>query len=112
MQQRNLPVVRAHSQAINLIAEGGDIWSDDTCKVLSAFRTVYLKEYSALPTNTQFTERGVKESGTTSLGRREEITRSIFAISRGKLIPEALKKGQAEILPEFLIEIKKRNSAG
>ena len=107
MQQRNLPVVRANIQAINLIAEGGDIWSDDACEVLSAFRTVYLKEYSALPTNTQFTERGVKESGTTSLGRRGETNRSIFAMSRGKLIPEALKKGRAEIQPEVPTENEK-----
>ena len=97
MQQRNLPVVRENGEAIYLIATGGDIWSDDACKVLSAFRTTYLNEYSALPTNTQFTERGVKESGYTSLGRRGEINRSIFAMSRGKIIPEVLKKGRVEI---------------
>ena len=84
MQQRKLPVVRAHSQAINLIAEGGDISSDDACKVLSAFRTVYLKEYSALPTNTQFTERGVKESGHTSIGRRGEMTKASSLCLEGR----------------------------
>ena len=56
-----------------------------------------MHQYSSLPTNTQFTEIGVKESGVVSLGRRGETNRSILSISRGKLIPDALKKGREEI---------------
>ena len=96
-QQRNLPVVQENTQAIALIAKGGDIWSDDACNILTSFRNIYLYQYSSLPTNTQFTERGVKESGVVSLGRRGETNRSILSISRGKLIPDALKKGREEI---------------
>jgi len=96
-QHRNLPVVQENSRAIALIANGGDIWSDDACDILTSFRNIYLYQYSSLPTNTQFTERGVKESGVVSLGRRSETNRSILSISRGKLIPEALKKGREEI---------------
>ena len=96
MQQRNLPVIRENTAAIALIAKGGDIWDDGACEILLSFRNTYLHKYSALPTNTQFTERGVKESGVVSLGRRGETNRSIFSISRGKLVPDALKKGREE----------------
>ena len=96
MQQRNSPLVKENGTAIALIAEGGAIWNEDACDVLLSFRNIYLMEYSALPTNTQFTERGVKESGVVSLGRRGETNRSIFSISRGKLVPDALKKGREE----------------
>ena len=96
-QQRNLPVVQENIQAIALIANEGNIWSDDACAILIFFHNIYFYQYSSLPTNTQFTERGVKESGVVSLRRRSEINRSILPISRGKLIPEALKKGREEI---------------
>ena len=97
MQQRNLPVVRENGEANYLIAAGVDIWSDDVCKVISEFCTTYLNGYSALPTNTKFTKHGVKELGYTFLGRRIEINGGIFSMSRGKIIPEALKKGRTEI---------------
>ena len=50
-----------------------------------------------MPTNTQFVERGVKESGFVTLGRRNETNRSILAISRATIIPEGLLKGRQEI---------------
>ena len=79
MQQRNSPAV---GPAIALIVEGGDIWSDTTSDILVPFCNIYLFKYSALPTNTQFTERGFKESGVVSLGKRGETNRSIFYLPR------------------------------
>ena len=70
MQQRNLPIIRENAAAIALIDKGGDIWHADVCEILVSFRNIYLQKYSALPTNTQFTEHGVKESGVVSLGRQ------------------------------------------
>ena len=52
-----------------------------------------------MPSNTQFTERGVKESGYVSLGQRNETNRSILAIACGKTLKETIKKGQEEIEP-------------
>ena len=102
MQQRDLPVVRDNNQYITLIAGGGYIWIDNACAILSSFHTIYLQEYPALPTNIQLTERGAKESSYISLGRRGETNRSIMSISREKLIPKALKKGQTEITTKQL----------
>ena len=39
----------------------------------------------------------MKDSSYVSLGKRGETNSGILSISRGKLIPEALKKEQAEI---------------
>ena len=66
MHQRNLPVINENGTTIALIAEGGDIWNDDACDVLLSFCNIYLMEYYALPMNSQFIERGVKESGVIS----------------------------------------------
>ena len=57
-------------------------------------KEIYLTKYSALPTNTQFAERGMKESGYVTLGRRSEKNRSILAVARAKLRPDALVKGR------------------
>ena len=78
---RNLPVVINNRTAIYIIAAGGNIWHSDATTSLLAFRNLYLHQYSAFPTNTQFVERGVKESGYVSLGRRGEAQRSVLAIS-------------------------------
>ena len=77
---------------------------------LVELRTTYIHRYAALPTNTQFGERGVKESKYASLGRRNEPSRSILAISRGTLLPEALAAGHSEI--ECPDENKKRQLQG
>ena len=106
MTTRILPVVQENMDAIELIAQGKDIWMERN-PTLYSFRLLYLIRYSALPTNTQFTERGVKESGYVSLGRRGEANRSVLAIARSKLLPDALKRGREEISVE-----KKRQLQG
>ena len=58
MTTRILPVVQENMDAIELIAQGKDIWMERN-PTLYSFRLLYLIRYSALPTNTQFTERGV-----------------------------------------------------
>ena len=62
-----------------------------------AFKNAYMPCFSALPTNTQFTERAVKESGYVSLGNRNEKQRSILAIACGKTLSEALEKGRKSV---------------
>ena len=52
-----------------------------------------------MSSNTQFTERRVKESGYVSLGQRNETNRSVLAIARGKTLKKALKRGREEIQP-------------
>ena len=106
MTTRILPVVKENMDAIELIAQGKDIWMERN-PTLYSFRLLYLIRYSALPTNTQFTERGVKESGYVSLGCRGETNRSVLAIARSKVLPDALKRGREEISVE-----KKRQLQG
>ena len=96
MNIRALTFVQSNYLAIGLIANGQDIWQS-TNATLRKFKTDYLHIYSALPTNTQFTERGVKESGLVSLGRRQESNRSILAMARGRIIPDALQKGREDL---------------
>ena len=55
---------------------------------------------SALPSNTQFTERGVKESGYVSLGKRTESTRSLFSTARSTMVKEANIKGKEKMRAE------------
>ena len=97
MMLRNLPIISKNYPALSLIANGGNIWAASANQVLKDFRMQYLIEFASFPTNTQFVERGVKESGYVSLGRRGETNRSILAIARGKILPEALQTGRDHI---------------
>ena len=90
---RSLHCVFYNSDTIYLICSGSNIWYSSH-GILVAYKNDYLHQYSALPTNTQFTERRVKESRFVSLGRRCEQNCSILAIARGRILPEALLKGQ------------------
>ena len=93
---RNLPVVTDHITAIRMIANNMDIWQEGpVIEDLIQFRQLYLEKYSSFPTNTQFVERGVKESGFVALGRRDEKNRTILALSRSKILPEVLSVGRA-----------------
>ena len=97
MQTRALPCIQNNAAAVQLVSIGVSLWECTTIKPLQDFRTLFLYQYSSLPTNTQFVERGVKESGYVTLGRRAETNRTILAIARGKVLPEALKLGHAEL---------------
>ena len=97
MVTRSLSVVANNPIVLSILADGQDLWAKQTPSILTNFRMIYLKEYLSLPTNTQFTERGVKESGYVTLGRRGEVQRSILAISRGKFLKEALQAGRSDI---------------
>ena len=87
--------IQEHILPLQLIANGHNIWHSDAPTVLTKFRQLYVEQLSALPTNSQFTERGVKESGYVSLGRRSEKYRSTLAIARAKIIPDAMASGNA-----------------
>ena len=64
------------------------------------FYHILIHQFSAFPINSQFTERGVKESGHVSLGRRNETHRSLLAISRAKIMPNALQEYRDDIKVE------------
>ena len=49
---------------------GADIWENDASTELRESINLYRRWYTELPTNSQFTEQGVKESGYVSFGRR------------------------------------------
>ena len=91
---KNSQFWRANSIPIALLANGHDIWNVSATNSLSEFKKLYLYNYAALPTNSQFTERGVKESGYVSLGRRSEKNRSALAIARARIIPDAMAVGK------------------
>ena len=96
MRTRRIPIVQHNHEAIRQLSLGNDMWGDNPPESLVHFRTLYLHQYAALPTNTQFVERGVKESGFVSLGRRGEEHRTILAIARGKDLPDAMLSGRKE----------------
>ena len=60
---RNSPFYTQHAVSLRLISLGHDIWSENTNSILRVFANLYRYRYSALPINSQFTERDVKESG-------------------------------------------------
>ena len=85
-----------------LISNGADIWREDHLnQQLLDFCQLYLEQYSAFPTNTQFVERGVKESGFVVLSRRDEKNRTILTLSRSKVLPEALALGRALVNKDY-----------
>ena len=94
---QNSPFFVTNAVQIRLIADGCDIWSAGSQPCLLSFAHLYRTHYSALPTNTQFTERGVKESGYVSLGRRSEKNRTVLATARALVVPDAMSEGREEI---------------
>lgn len=107
---RMLPFVTENSTGLRLIASGQSLWGQCNDATLVSLRKKFLKRFAAVPTNTQFTERGVKECGYVSLGRRSEKKRSILAMSRGKLLPDALQKGHDEINYNVLHDNQERKA--
>ena len=63
MKIRALQLIGGGYPVISLISNGTDIWTEDADMHLLRFRQVYLHQFSAIPTNFQFTERNVTESG-------------------------------------------------
>ena len=73
-----------HTVALKLIGDGNDIWIPNAPITFSILRELYKTRYTALPTNTQTTERGVNESGYVSLRRRSKNNRSDLASTRAR----------------------------
>ena len=71
---------------------------------MKKFCNYYRIQFAAFPVNSQFTERGVKESGHVSLGRRNEINRSLIAISCAKIMPEALQDYRNALQPDSITD--------
>ena len=94
MKTRGLSINKNNYLITYIISRGVDIWVSNTDPIYS---NIYLLNYTSPPIHTQFTERGVKESGFVSLGRRGETNHSIFAIAWGKYFPEALYIDRSEI---------------
>ena len=97
MQQRQLPLLHNNLDLLPLLSNGCDLWADvPISQRLQQLRDIYLQHYSAMSSNTQFTERGVKESEYVSLGWRNGTNWSVLAIARGNTLKEALKRGQGD----------------
>ena len=58
---------------------------------LVSFKNLYMNYYTGLPTNTQYTEQGFKESGYIFLGWQSKKKSSILATALTKLVPDAMK---------------------
>ena len=64
MQQRQLPLLHNNLDLLPLLSNVCDLWADvPLSRQHQQLRDIYLQRYSAIPSNTQFTERGVKEAG-------------------------------------------------
>ena len=83
--------------AISLVAGGSNIWAPNKNTILKDFKETYIFEYTALPMNTQFVGRGVKESSYVALGQRGESNQAILDIAIGKILPGALQNNHHEI---------------
>eukprot|EP00957_Ditylum_brightwellii_P129067 9845252-Ditylum_brightwellii.AAC.1 len=55
------------------------------------------------PINTQFVERGVKESGYVSLGRRNETNRSVMVTAHSGTMVSGLRKGRDDINKDMIL---------
>ena len=106
METRKKPTIQQNQVALVLIANGCNIWEGEYIPdqhhndIPSNYRRLYLYYFAAIPTNTQLTERAVKLSGYVTLGKRDEATRTIFCIARGRLLQDALKSGKLEVEDE------------
>ena len=98
MKTRALNIFNSNHLVIQPITNGANIWTETTTTTtLNDFKDIYLNQYSALPTNTKFTKRRVKEYGYVTLGRRCEGNRSIPAIDRRKILPEAMSTSRDKL---------------
>ena len=90
----NLPIVQENVTIIRLIKDGYNLWKAAKYKspVIISYQTFFMLRLGRLPRNTQFTERGVKDSKYVTLGNRNELTRSIFALARSTMIDEVAHK--------------------
>ena len=91
--------MREHIDLLPLLSNKFDIWDPTSTPKLQQLRDLYLNQYSALPTYTQFMERGVNELDYVSLGRFNETNMSVLVMSRGKVLKGALKRGKDAIQP-------------
>ena len=92
-----LSIVANNPIALKLVASGEDMWADGAPTILANLCNVYLHQYTALPTNTQFVERGVKESRYVLLGQCDEQNRITLAIARATVLPDCLLTGHLDI---------------
>ena len=75
--------------AIVRIANGEDVWSDSPHPSLLSFKNTFLNRYIPIASNTQMTERGVKEGTLCSTATRGEMTRSVYAVARSGFVERA-----------------------
>ena len=73
-------------QALQQIARGDDVWHSPH---LVASKMQVQMRYVPIASNTQMTERGVKEGALCSTSDRGEISRSIYAVARSGFCEEA-----------------------
>ena len=94
---RSLLLVRDNAPAaVSLIDQVINIWNS-SIPSLQDFHNIYVFCHSPLPTNTQFSEQDVKESGYALSSWWNESNQVILAILQGKLLLVVLAVGQQEI---------------
>lgn len=80
--------ISGNVQAIHKIAEGGDMWSENSDDLLMGFREKFLLLYSSLPTNTHEVESGVKNARYCTVQGRSEQMRSTYALARSQILED------------------------
>ncbi len=67
MKLRKWELFQKDDMAIRMVSRGANIWDDGAHKSYNDLKMHYLDHYSALPTNTQFVEHGVKVDHTVDI---------------------------------------------
>ena len=94
-----IPYVRQHVTELGSMKADANMWSSlRKNSSLGKLQVFFTEQLTALPSNSQFCERGVKESGKVSMGKQSEATCSIVALARSNTIEEAVIHLKAEKL--------------
>ena len=80
--------ITAHTDAINNIVNGNDMWADKTIQVIHLFREKYLHNYSTLASNKHLAESNVKDVNYCAIIGRSEVSLSIYTAARSGLVEQ------------------------
>ena len=76
-------------EALQLISSGELIWAPSPTPTLLHFRKLFSQRYLPIPSQTQMTERGVKEGKICATASRSEQSRSAFAVARSGVVEKS-----------------------
>eukprot|EP00957_Ditylum_brightwellii_P176873 13473046-Ditylum_brightwellii.AAC.2 len=75
-----------------LLAKGANLWEINTVNYFVVLKDVFLYQFLSVPTNTQFVERGTKETDVVALGHREKTGCSLLVTDCAKTLQEKMHK--------------------